>query len=157
MKTIVLKKEELDKEPIILLLFPYNDHLKELVKRYQGSKWNAQLKAWTVPYHDDQLNILLAFFKGRVWLDYSGLNKPTAPKQHPDLPLLSPAHQKERAKFVDWMRNKRYSESTIDTYSGGISMFFRFLDNKPLEQINNDDLERFNKEYIIGRKYSASF
>jgi integrase/recombinase XerD len=58
---------------------------------------------------------------------------------------------------MDWMRNKRYAESTIETYSGAISTFFRFLKNKPLQEIDNQDLEQFNKEYVLSRKYSASY
>ncbi|WP_143960445.1 site-specific tyrosine recombinase/integron integrase [Litoribacter populi] len=58
---------------------------------------------------------------------------------------------------MDWMRNKRYAESTIETYSGAIATFFRFLKNKPLKDVDNQDLEHFNKEYVLARKYSASY
>jgi site-specific recombinase XerD len=36
-------------------------------------------------------------------------------------------------------------------------LFFRFLQNKNPELITNEDLELFNKDYIISRKFSASF
>ncbi len=55
------------------------------------------------------------------------------------------------------MRNLRYSESTIKNYSGGLGLFFRFTGNKNPELISNEDLESFHKDYIILRKYSASF
>ncbi len=36
-------------------------------------------------------------------------------------------------------------------------IFFRFMENSDPGSISNEDLERFNRDYIIARKYSASF
>jgi len=160
MDNIVLKNEKIGKEKIISLHFPYSLPLKELVKLYPGSKWNTKLKVWTVPYNEGQLNDLLAYFRGKAWLDYSRLKKGEQPKPSPDFPGLESLDEtilKEIQSFIDWMRNRRYAESTIETYSGALSTFFRFLKNKPPEEIDNQDIERFNTEYIIAREYSSSF
>lgn len=60
-------------------------------------------------------------------------------------------------ELKDWMRNKRYSESTIKTYTGGLVIFFRFMENKDSGSISNEDLERFHRDYIIAHHYSVSF
>jgi len=81
-------------------------------------------------------------------------------KLSPDISELEPLDEhilKEIKSFADWMRNKRYAESAIETYTGALSTFFRFLKNKSLEEVDNQDIERFNTEYIIARKYSSSF
>lgn len=157
MEKIVLANGTLGRENIILLHFPYNLQVKELVKQYPEAKWNVKLNAWTVPYNDSQLDNLLKYFKGKVWLDYSGLRKVKVEAETSSLPPLSLELSKEINKFIDWMRNRRYSESTIKNYSGGLGLFFRFNENKNPELISNEDLETFHKDYIIGKKYSASF
>jgi len=63
MDKIVLTNGIVGKENLILLHFPFNLTLKELVKKYPGAKWDVKLKAWTVPYIDKQLDNLLKYFK----------------------------------------------------------------------------------------------
>ena len=39
----------------------------------------------------------------------------------------------------------------------GVAIFIRIWGNKPLDEINNEDFEKINKECTIERAYSASF
>ncbi|MEX2593976.1 MAG: phage integrase N-terminal SAM-like domain-containing protein [Anditalea sp.] len=59
--------------------------------------------------------------------------------------------------FPDYRWNKRYSENTIKTYTGGLHIFFRFMENKDPASISNEDLEKFHRDYIIAHHYSVSF
>ncbi|UCS95885.1 site-specific integrase [Echinicola marina] len=142
---------------MVKLEFPYDFELKELVKTFPNCEWNRHEKAWCVPYTDDILDRLILFFKGKVWLDYSTFRKANLPKTFPELPPLALEIFKEIEAFQDWMKNKRYSESTVKTYRGSLEIFFRFLENKPLSEIKNEDLEKFTKDYIIDRQYSVSY
>lgn len=157
MKKLVLGNDWMGKQPIIRIEFPYDFELKELVKQFPGCTWDTKKKVWWVVYSDDKLSEMLHFFKGKVWLDYSALKKVEIPKTFPDLPVLSESLAKEINRFEDWMRNRRYSESTVKTYREAVGIFLRFLDNKPIGEIENQDLERFNKEYILARGYSGSY
>ncbi|MDO9551405.1 site-specific tyrosine recombinase/integron integrase [Rhodonellum sp.] len=157
MKTIFIKNAAFQKKQLVLLEFPFDFELKELVKTLAGADWKPSLKAWTIPYSDAVLPDLLAIFKGKAWLDYSGFKKVEIETTPEALPTLAPALALEIQHFTDWMRNRRYSESTIKNYTGGLGLFFRFVGNKNPEQITNEDLESFHKNYIIRRKYSASF
>jgi len=145
------------KHPIIRIEFPYDFELKELVKTFPGMDWKKEFKVWYVPYSDTKLSELLEFFKGKVWLDYSQFKKVKIEEVFNNLPPISLELDQEIQKFADWMRNRRYSESTIKNYSGGLGLFLRFTGNKNPELISNEDLESFHKDYIILRKYSASF
>lgn len=157
MKTIFVKNGEFHKKHLDLLEFPYDFQLKELVKTIPGADWKPSLKAWTIPYSESVISDLLRLFKGKAWLNYAEFKKvKMAPEPEP-LPPLSPGLEGEIRLFVDWMRNRRYSESTIKNYSGGLSLFFRFTGNKNPELITKEDLESYHKNYIISRKYSASF
>lgn len=159
MKTIFIKNGEVKQKPVALLEFPFDQQLIDLVRTIPNARWEADSKAWAIPYSDTLLQDLLGLFKGKAWLDYSGFKrvsvkaKPTAIL----LPELTDEIKRELEKFADWMRNLRYSEASIKNYCQGISLFFRFMQNKNPELITNGDLELFNKDYIISRKYSVSF
>ncbi len=157
MKTIFVKNGEFCGKPLALLEFPYDFQLKEVVKTVPGADWNPVLKAWTVPYSDTVISDLLAVFKGKAWLDYGDFRKVRVEVPPEDLPMLLPKLEEDIQGFVDWMRNRRYSESTIKNYSSGLRLFFRFTGNKNPEEVTQEDLESFHKNYIISRKYSASF
>ncbi|MFM2225771.1 MAG: hypothetical protein RJA07_1973 [Bacteroidota bacterium] len=60
-------------------------------------------------------------------------------------------------QFKQWMRSKRYSESTIDTYTEALKVFLNFYKHKPITEITNQDLIVFNNEFIIKNKLSASY
>jgi site-specific recombinase XerD len=157
MKTIFLKFAEFQKKHFVLLTFPFDFELKEMVKTLAAADWEPALKAWTIPYSDAVIPNLLSIFEGKVWLDYSGFKKVKIEAKPKGLPALGAELALEIQKFTDWMRNRRYSESTIKNYSQGVGLFFRFMGNRNPELITNEDLELFQKEHIIRNGYSASF
>ena len=55
------------------------------------------------------------------------------------------------------MQSKRYSESTIKTYSEALKTFLQFFAEKPLEHIENQDIIHFNNAYILKNKLSAAY
>jgi integrase/recombinase XerD len=55
------------------------------------------------------------------------------------------------------MKQKRYSENTINTYEDGIRTFLRFHSGKKPDKITNTDLIDFNNSYILARGYSFSY
>lgn len=157
MKSIILKNGIFEKMHVVHLEFPYDFEIKEWVKAFPEAQWDRKQKVWWVPYKLDQLDALVQYFRGKVWLDYSRLKKPLISEHLPALPQLDDRILNEIKAFEDWMRNKRYSESTIKTYTGGLSLFFRFMENPKPESITNEDLEEFTRDYIIARKHSISF
>lgn len=70
---------------------------------------------------------------------------------------LSEDTQQRIEQFVDWMRSKRYSKNTEKAYTDAITVFLQFVSSKQLYEINNVDIVRFNNEYVLKRKLSASF
>ena len=55
------------------------------------------------------------------------------------------------------MRIKRYSESTINTYTKALQVFLDYYKHKPITEITNNDLIVFNNDYIIANKLSAAY
>lgn len=58
-------------------------------------------------------------------------------------------------EFVNFLRGKRYSESTVRTYYNFVLKFLSFQ-TKPVAEITNRDVELFVEEVIAGRGYSIS-
>jgi integrase/recombinase XerD len=60
-------------------------------------------------------------------------------------------------RFTDWLQVRRYSSNTIKVYVESVRLFLNFHSNKCETDIDNADIDRFNKEYILARKLSSSF
>lgn len=60
-------------------------------------------------------------------------------------------------QFRNWMRHKRYGESTIKTYSETLSVLLRFIMPKSPEEMQGHDMVDFVNDYIIPNKYSYAF
>ncbi len=64
---------------------------------------------------------------------------------------------KKLEQFRDWMHHKRYSESTVKTYTETLSVIFRFLLPKNPDEMQGHDMVDFVNKYIIPNKYSYAF
>ncbi|MDG1332374.1 MAG: tyrosine-type recombinase/integrase [Crocinitomicaceae bacterium] len=70
---------------------------------------------------------------------------------------LSEASEKRIGILDNYMRSRRYSENSIQTYTDAVKTFLRFNDNPNIDSINNDQVENFNVEYILKNGYSESY
>ena len=78
------------------------------------------------------------------------------------IPLHSATIPSEEAilqieKFKQWLLSKRYSPSTIKTYSEALKSFLIFFREKPIGEITNEDVIVYNNEYILKNKLSSSY
>ncbi len=125
------------KEKRIAVYFEKNADLIARIKLINGSRWSQTLKAWHLPDTDEN--------RQRFGL---------APHSH-FLPSIEGIAQIE--KFKQWLRSKRYSESTLTTYSEALKSFLIFYREKPIAEISNEDVIVYNNEYILKKNLSASF
>jgi integrase/recombinase XerD len=56
-----------------------------------------------------------------------------------------------------WMRYRRYSKSTIETYTDAARGFLMFIYPKPIDEADNADMVKYVNEYIIPKKLSYSY
>jgi integrase/recombinase XerD len=162
MDKIVLKKTENPNQ--IKVWHPFNDQLFWKMKSIENAVWNKADFSWILPKNKDTLPLLFKTFRGIAWIDMSELKNetrkenPQAPKiQKMELPAISEESKTELVEFIKHLKSKRYSENTIKTYADALSTFLRFYHFKPIEEIENEDLIRFNNEYILGQGLSSSF
>jgi integrase/recombinase XerD len=121
----------------IAVIFEKNAELITRIKSIAGSRWNPSLGVWHLPDTDENR---LRF----------------------KLPLLSTTTPSEEGiiqieKFKQWLLSKRYSPSTIKTYSEALKSFLIFFREKPIGEITNEDVIVYNNEYILKNKLSSSY
>ncbi|WP_396171694.1 tyrosine-type recombinase/integrase [Flavobacterium sp.] len=125
------------KEKRIAVYFEKDLDLIARIKQIDGTRWSQTLRAWHLP--DTEENRIR--FK-------------LTPLSH-TIPSTEGIEQIE--KFKQWLRSKRYSESTITTYSEALKSFLIFYREKPIADITNEDLIVYNNEYILKNNLSASY
>lgn len=59
--------------------------------------------------------------------------------------------------FVFWLKSKRYSPNTIRTYTNAIMTFLLYYKNIEVSEITNNDIVKFNNNYILANNFSSSF
>ena len=124
-------------ESRIAVYFEKNANLILRIKKLEGSRWSQSLCAWHLPdtaENRERFNL---------------------PPHSPSQP--SPEGIAQIEKFKQWLRSKRYSESTLTTYSEALKSFLLFYREKPVVEITNDDVILYNNEYILKNNLSASY
>ncbi len=119
----------------IAVYFEKDAELIARIKKLADCKWSQTLKAWHVPDHEENRKR----FKLALKVE------------------LSEEHLIKMEEFTRWLKSKRYSESTIKTYTEAIKVFLMYYVHKKVDEINNDDLIRFNNDYILKKNLSASY
>jgi integrase/recombinase XerD len=158
---IELSRQRYHKGYVVALKFDYNRELINKVKEIPGCSWSRTMKSWYLPDEPQIIKQLLDHFKGIAWIDYSAL-KTSKPEQIPQKkPVLLPEISAHDLILIDsfkkWMEHKRYSPSTIKTYTGCLQIFIRFLKPKDIADAGNEDVIRFTNDYVLANKLSASY
>ena len=107
------------------------------IKLVVGSRWSPSLVVWHIP--DTEENRIR--FK-------------IEPLSH-SIPSTEGIEQIE--KFKQWLLSKRYSPSTIKTYSEALKSFLIYYREKPVAEITNEDVIIYNNDYILKNNLSASY
>ena len=121
----------------ISVLFDKNADLIARIKQIGGARWSQTLKVWHLPDTDDNRIRFNLALKSESLPSEEGMRQIT--------------------KFKQFLSSKRYSESTIKTYSEALKSFLVFYRNKAVGEITNDDVIVYNNEYILKKSISSSY
>ncbi len=125
------------KEKRIAVYFEKNAELIARIKKINGARWSQTLCVWHLPDTDEN----------RIRFHLIRLNNT----------LPSPEGIVQIERFKQWLRSKRYSESTLKTYSDALKSFLVFYRDKPVESITNEDVILYNNEFILKNNLSSSY
>lgn len=126
-----------NKEKRIAVYFEKNAELIARIKLVEGSRWSQTLGVWHIPDTDEN----------RIRFKITPISQ--------TIPSAEGIEQIE--KFKQWLRSKRYSESTLTTYSEALKSFLIFYREKPIAEITNEDVIVYNNEFILKNNLSASY
>ena len=158
MKKLTLDLIEHKKQQVVLLKFPYDNELGNAVRKIKNARWSNTNKAWIVPYSIGNLKDVKNIFEPICEIDATLL------KEKIKIFISNPKNKQLNAeaiskinKLKDWMRSRRYSESTIATYTDALRTFLKYYHHKTISEITNDDIIEFNNKYILANNFSSSY
>ncbi|WP_107040276.1 phage integrase N-terminal SAM-like domain-containing protein [Brumimicrobium mesophilum] len=108
----------------IAVVFENKPELRQRFKKLRGAKWSATKKTWHLP-------------DNKIYRKQFGL--PIYDKD-----TLSEEKIEQLKNFKDWLTAHRYSKSTENTYMNVMRVFLVFYKDKPISEIENDDIIRFD-------------
>lgn len=124
-------------EERIVVYFEKDDTLTALLRSLGDARWSKQMKAWHLP---DTIE-----------------NRKRFKLPLPDESYSSSAIDEQLEKYRQWLAVKRYSDNTVKTYTETLKSFLIFFKNKPIQDIRHEDVIRYNHDFIIKNKLSASY
>ena len=143
-----------------VFITPYDTRL-DAIRAVNGRRWLPDQKRWILPITVDTTNLLSELVKMPVPEKFRGrITVQTKPKpKNPSLELapLSTEREAKVEQFKHYLQSKRFSESTIKTYSDALRIFLRYFADKPIEGIDNQDVIQFNVNYILANGYSSTY
>lgn len=158
------------RQDVVVASFEYDSSLADMIKQLPGVCWSGALKSWYFPKSVFNLHRFFETFKEVAYIDYSALKgenrmKPPSPsgtvKAGYNLRTiksqLSPEARTNIGSFKKWMEQKRYAENSIKTYIHQLEIFFGYYAAKSPGAISNDDITRFNTEFILEYGLSPTF
>lgn len=149
--TVFLEQKNHRKVNQLLIRFSYNDTLLTLVKSIKETYWSKTLQCWYIKYSPENLDAIILLFKGKTTVDKSKITKKALFKRN-----LTENQKDLLNNFYLFLKGKRYSKSTIQTYLFFIADFINFYTSKKLEELTNRDVELFIEQVFIERNYSIS-
>jgi site-specific recombinase XerD len=157
---ISLSKGVHRKEKQIFIGFKHDWALINVVKHIPNAKWSATLKSWYVKNNPENLRQIMSVFKGHAFVDNSQLlnKQETKTNRFPNKQKrkLTDEQRQLLNNFYKYLKGKRYSKSTVETYSFFIADFIEFNTKKKLLTLTNRDVELFIESVFIKRNYSIS-
>ena len=154
-------------QEVVFLQFQKDDELIKIIRSNYDAMWSATKKMWYVPALQFELHEFMKLMKGKAWVDYGGMREKgqnEKPKdieqQKPEKKAVKevPAHISEKlTQFRKWMKHRRYSESTINTYADAVKQFLMYYSSRDIKSLNNDDMVEYVHEHIVKNKLSFSY
>ena len=146
--------------------FKFDSELNELAKSLPA-RWSYSNKCWYLENTEENVKRIFFVFKNKAWVDITKLKArqelfPKTIKQktiaaQKNFSKLPKETEEKINEFKKYLTSIRYSDRTVENYVDMISSFLGFHAAKPVEQIINADVEKFNYEHILKNNYSVSY
>jgi site-specific recombinase XerD len=160
MKNITLEPFTHNSLRCIAIKFPYNFEVKEYIKKFEGVRWTKTHSTFYIFFTEVRLEDLKEYLvKGGLNIITNKEDKYIPRKGKGGKIELKPLN-KEKTEvyryFLNFLKGKRFSKSTITSYSGFIIEFLRFTDQKPVDELDENDVRNYIEWSVKALNYSVS-
>jgi integrase/recombinase XerD len=142
-------------EKIVLLSFDKNEKLIALAKSI-SCRFSNTHKGWWLLDNAQNLKRIQEVF-GPYIKDKEPVQETNLSVKKTAYDKLTPVHKAHIKTYINFLKSRRFSESTIRSYVHSIQLFLAFFNDRPMESLTNEDVIRFNNEYILAKRLSGSF
>jgi len=141
------------KKTIVKFLFDYDFELKELIKEHKAL-WSRTHKAWYVYFDKNKMQHIINTLSKHVNLDYTKLTKKNLPNQIVFIKSrLNNLQKKQTQAFSKFLKSKRFSESTVNTYSSMVSEFLLYKEERILD---TNLIQSYIEDVLVPKKIAIS-
>jgi integrase/recombinase XerD len=141
------------------IFFEKNTEINNEVRQIKGIKWTQTHKCWYVPMNNESMRSLQLLLSKHATINTQALESYEAKKQKVQTTILTPKGNKPAIttpawklskenlealqRFVEQLKLKAYSTSTIKTYRNEFLQLLQLLNKKPVNHLKTDDLRRY--------------
>ena len=146
---------------------PKNEDDIQFFRSIKYCFWKPDGYYWEMPNSEDNQEMVSSYFGSRVFSIEDDNNVPVRVKKENIIAIdlknkVIDAHSLQKIEehislFRDWMNYKRYSDSTVETYSDAVRVFLRYIYPKQAQEVEVNDMVLFVNDFIIANKYSYSY
>ncbi|WP_298239277.1 tyrosine-type recombinase/integrase [uncultured Algibacter sp.] len=144
----------------IAIKFPYNFEVKEYLKKFDGVRWTKTHHTFYIYYNEVRLKDIKNYIKkgGINLIDNRKLK--ISPRFSRGIKIeLAPLNEEKTSvfrHFLAFLKGKRFSDSTIASYSGFILEFLRFTGEKPINNLDENDVRHYIEWAVTKLNYAIS-
>tara|TARA_R110001606_G_scaffold354966_1_gene505725 strand:- start:449 stop:1612 length:1164 start_codon:yes stop_codon:yes gene_type:complete len=149
--TIYLEQQVHRNSLKLLIKFKFDNGLISLIRTISGVTWSKTLATWYLENTKENYDKVITTFKEVTTINSSKISKTIPFKRK-----LTNEQKTILNNFYLYLKGKRYSKSTIQTYTFFVADFVNFHTKTPLEELTNRSVELFIEKVFIEREYSVS-
>lgn len=144
---------------VIIMQSPADKEITAAIRLIKTTKWSQTLKTWYAPYSIEVLHEIKNLLGPLCTIDAEPLKKQLKSENETKAKndYINTIAQPKIERFKKWMQSKRYSASTIETYTEALKTFLKYQYQKPIEEISNQDIVDFNTGYILKKNLSSTY
>jgi integrase/recombinase XerD len=162
-KKVILSPTRHRGAEVVSVQFDKDAALIRQAKALPGISWSQSRKFWYQDAAQFRLSDVFKVFRGLAWVDYAKLSEfsvaptlTTIPRRH-QYAEKATASATHLQTFQRWLLHKRYSASTISTYTGALQCFLRRLGDRPADSVTHDEVVAYVNEHILANRLSYSY
>ncbi len=147
---IILKRDIHRNRNVIRIEFPYNLQVNDLLRQNTSAVWSRTLGCWFIVEEDFELGTFFTLFKDQAYIDYSALkimhkpvNTQTEKRDYSHRQII-----KLPAGYLELLKQKRYSKSTLKIYSAYFKDFMHYFSERDLAKVTSEEINAYLLELI---------